>query len=96
LEENASKISAEEKVRYESQLNLMKEVCDELEKEKADDSANVKKERFNKVLESMQQMQALGSLPEEILGEGGNNPDLPNFANLTGDGTMNNEQCSIM
>ncbi|KAG5684974.1 hypothetical protein PVAND_014178 [Polypedilum vanderplanki] len=93
LTENSSKLNPEEKERYENQYKLMKEVCDELEKEKSDDSADVKKERFNIVLDRMQKMQELGQPPAEILGEGAENtmplPNLPTSA----DG---NEQCSVM
>jgi peroxin-19 len=88
LAENASKLSAEERERYENQLKLMQEVCAELEKEKSDDSADVKKERFNIVLDRMQKMQELGQPPSEILGE---NVDaaaaIPN---------LSNDQCPMM
>lgn len=92
LAENGSKISAEEKERYESQLKLMKEVCGELEKEKSDDSAEVKKERFNIVLEKMQKMQEMGQPPADLVGEGAEGviPNLGEGALPTGD------QCSIM
>lgn len=65
LEENADKISAEDKERYTKQLNLMQEVCQELEKEKPDDSAEVKKERFNIVLDRMQKVSAFHELFEK-------------------------------
>lgn len=91
LTENSSKISAEEKERYENQYKLMQEVCSELEKEKEDDSPEVKKERFTIVLDRMQKMQELGQPPSEILGEVPENA----VPNLPIDGAMN-EQCSIM
>lgn len=94
LSENSSTLGAEDKERYENQLKLMKEVCSELEKEKADDSADVKKERFNIVLDRMQKMQELGQPPAEILGEGAENV-VPNLA-TNPDGSLNNEQCSLM
>lgn len=56
LAENGSKISSEDKERYEGQLKLMQEVCCELEKEKPDDNADIKKERFNIVLDRMQRV----------------------------------------
>lgn len=56
LEENGSKISAEDKTRYESQLKMMTEVVNELEKESTTDSAEVKKDRFNLVLDRMQKV----------------------------------------
>lgn len=88
LEENESKISVEDKERYENQLKLMQEVVSELEKEKSDDSAEVKKQRFDIVLERMQKMQELGQPPSDLVGEG----ELPtNLEALPGA-----EQCSIM
>ena len=92
LEENGPKITVEEKQRYESQLKLMQEVCGELEKEKSDDSAEVKKERFNIVLDRMQKMQELGQPPSDLVGEGAESA-LPNF---TEGALPNGEQCSIM
>jgi peroxin-19 len=93
LAENGSKITPEEKERYENQYKLMQEVCTELEKEKEDDSADVKKDRFNIVLDRMQKMQDLGQPPSEILGEGAENPAIPT---MPIDGALNNEQCSLM
>lgn len=94
LNENSSKITPEEKERYENQLKLMQEVCNELEKEKSDDSPDIKKERFNIVLDRMQKMQELGQPPSDLVGEGAENmiPTLPTI-----DGALQNgEQCSIM
>ena len=56
LEENGSKIEVSEKERYEQQLKLMQEVVGELEKEKPEDSADVKKDRFQIVLDRMQKV----------------------------------------
>lgn len=93
LEENGSKIAPEEKTRFESQLTLMQEVCAELEKEKADDSADVKKDRFTIVLDKMQRMQDLGQPPEDLVGAGAENIMLPNL----GEGALpTGDQCSIM
>jgi peroxin-19 len=92
LEENGSKISPEEKERFESQLKLMQEVCAELEKEKADDSPDVKKDRFTIVLDKMQRMQDLGQPPEDLVGAGAESI-MPNL----GEGALpGGEQCSIM
>lgn len=91
LEENGSKVSVEDKTRYESQLKLMQEVCSELGKEKADDSADVKRDRFTIVLDRMQKMQDLGQPPADLVGEGAENV-IPSL-----EGAMpNGEQCSIM
>lgn len=56
LEENSGKITAEDKERYIKQQELMQLVCDELKKEKPDDSAEIKKSRFHIVLENMQKV----------------------------------------
>lgn len=93
LAENGSKLSAEDKERYENQLKLMLEVCVELEKEKAEDSADVKKDRFTLVLDRMQKMQELGQPPSEILGEGVE-AAIPNLTQMP-EG-LNNDQCSLM
>lgn len=92
LAENGTQISVEDKERYESQLKLMQEVCSELEKEKSDDSADVKKDRFTIVLDRMQKMQELGQPPADLVGEGAENV-IPNLA----EGALpGGEQCSIM
>jgi len=71
LEDNATKLSQEDKEKYTKQLGLMKEVVAELEKEKPTDSADAKKARFTVVLEKMSKMQDLGQPPADLVGEGG-------------------------
>ncbi|CAO1356025.1 unnamed protein product [Diamesa hyperborea] len=96
LEENGSKISIEDKERYEEQLKLMKEVCDELESEKPEDSPEVKKDRFQIVLDRMQKMQELGQPPTDLVGETDNAiPNLELGQGMPGMPGMS-EQCSIM
>ncbi|XP_055593549.1 peroxisomal biogenesis factor 19 [Uranotaenia lowii] len=78
LRENGEKISKEDKERYEKQLKLMQDVCQELEKEKAEDSAEVKRVRFQTVLDMMQSMQDLGQPPADLVGDlGPGNMNLP-------------------
>uniref|UniRef100_A0A182P5G8 Peroxin-19 n=1 Tax=Anopheles epiroticus TaxID=199890 RepID=A0A182P5G8_9DIPT len=78
LAENGASLPKEEKERYEKQLALMQEVCAELEKEKPDDSEEVKKVRFQTVLEKMQSMQDLGQPPTDLVGDiGPGNLNLP-------------------
>uniref|UniRef100_A0A1Q3FBU8 Peroxin-19 n=1 Tax=Culex tarsalis TaxID=7177 RepID=A0A1Q3FBU8_CULTA len=69
LRDNGDKVPKEDKERYEKQLKLMEDVCRELEKEKADDPADVKRTRFQKVLEMMQSMQDLGQPPADLVGD---------------------------
>lgn len=92
LAENVSKITADEKERYESQLKLMQEVCGQLEREKADDSPDVKKERFNVVLDRMQKMQELGQPPADLVGENAEHM----IPTLSEGALPNNDQCSLM
>lgn len=78
LRENGEKVPKEDKERYEKQLKLMEDVCRELEKEKADDSAEVKRVRFQAVLDMMQTMQDLGQPPADLVGDlGPGNLNLP-------------------
>lgn len=89
LQDNAEKLSAADKEKYEKQFVLIKEVVEELEKEKAIVSTEVKKERFNMVLDKMQKMQDLGQPPAELLGDGGG-------ASLPGFDPALNDQCCVM
>uniref|UniRef100_A0A182NT58 Peroxin-19 n=1 Tax=Anopheles dirus TaxID=7168 RepID=A0A182NT58_9DIPT len=78
LAEHGATLPKEEKDRYEQQLSLMQQVCTELEKEQPDDSADVKRERFQTVLEMMQSMQDLGQPPADLVGDlGPGNLNLP-------------------
>ncbi|XP_059479954.1 peroxisomal biogenesis factor 19 [Neocloeon triangulifer] len=89
LDENRATLPEEKIANIVRQQELMKKVCEELEKESASDTDDVKSKRFDKVLDLMQQMQECGLPPAELTGE------------LPGDlgATMSNPdqpQCSIM
>lgn len=56
LEENREKIGAEELERYRKQQELMERVCEQLEKETDADTAEKKREQFEKVLTLMQKV----------------------------------------
>lgn len=56
LAENADKIEPADKERYTKQQDLFKVICADLRTEKPDDSADVKNDRFKKVLENMQKV----------------------------------------
>lgn len=78
LAEHGPSLPKDEKERYEQQLALMQQVCAELEKEQPDDGADVKRERFQTVLEMMQSMQDLGQPPADLVGDlGPGNLNLP-------------------
>lgn len=87
LQENASKISAEDKERYEKQQQLMEKVCTELESETENDGADQKQARFEKVLGLMQKLQDFGQPPTELVGDVG--------PGLQFDPQGNPDQCSL-
>ncbi|XP_066991160.2 peroxisomal biogenesis factor 19 [Anabrus simplex] len=85
LEKNKDQLDPAELERYSKQKTLMGQVCSELEKESDSDSPEVKKQRFNSILELMQKMQDCGHPPKELVSELGpimtfdeeGNPQLP-------------------
>lgn len=85
LEQNKEKLEPSEFDRYTKQKALMGRVCSELEKEGESDSAEVKTQRFNAILDLMQKMQDCGHPPKELVGDLGSimtfdeqgNPQLP-------------------
>lgn len=88
LQENDQKLSKEDKERFIKQKELMEEVCKELEGEKEDDSVDVRRTRFEKVLTLMQKLQDYGQPPADLVGDVG--PDLQ-MGQLP-----NGEQCNLM
>ncbi|XP_076662952.1 peroxisomal biogenesis factor 19 isoform X2 [Andrena cerasifolii] len=69
LEERKTRISSSDLQRFTKQLELMRQVCTELEKEKDEDTETIKKERFDLVMSLMQEVQGCGQLPEELVGD---------------------------
>jgi peroxin-19 len=69
LETNRDKISHEEFNRYDRQYRLMSSIVQEFEAEKPTDEDEVQRRRFERVLEIMQQMQALGHPPKDLVGD---------------------------
>ena len=69
LEERKTRISSSDLQRFTKQLELMRQVCNELEKEKDEDTETIKKERFDAVMSLMQEVQGCGQLPEELVGD---------------------------
>lgn len=93
LNQYGDKISAEDKNRYEKQLELYKIIASHLEDENPDDSASVKREKFKIVLEDMRKLQEYGQPPDEILAETAG--DLPMMdPSVIGAGA--NPQCPMM
>lgn len=56
LAENEATVDAADRERYTKQQELFRVICADLEQERADDSADVKSERFKKVLANMQKV----------------------------------------
>ncbi|KAH8327972.1 hypothetical protein KR067_002284 [Drosophila pandora] len=95
LEENDAKLSAEDKERYQKQLELYKVIEGHLQSEKPDDSAAIKREKFRVVLDDMRKLQDYGQPPPEILAETGG--DLPfGDPSATGLAAGPNPQCPTM
>ena len=94
LEENAAKLTTEDKERYGKQLALYKTIEGHLESEKADDTAVVKREKFKVVLDDMRKLQEYGQPPEEILADTAG--DLPMLDPNVMGGAAPNPQCPMM
>lgn len=56
LAENEATVDAADKERYMKQQELFKVICADLEQERPDDAADVKSDRFKKVLANMQKV----------------------------------------
>uniref|UniRef100_A0A131Y2E4 Peroxin-19 n=1 Tax=Ixodes ricinus TaxID=34613 RepID=A0A131Y2E4_IXORI len=94
LAERRASLPVADYERYNSQYELMKQVCQEFEQEQPGDSAEVKRTRFDRILALMQKMQECGHPPKELveispelagLDEHGN-PSVPGLP----------DQCSLM
>lgn len=59
LAENEATVDAADKERYMKQQELFKVICADLEQERPDDAADVKSERFKKVLANMQKVKMI-------------------------------------
>lgn len=56
MAENDATLAAEDRERYNKQQELFKVICADLEQEREDDAADVKSERFKRVLAHMQRV----------------------------------------
>ncbi|KAK2170091.1 hypothetical protein LSH36_4g02038 [Paralvinella palmiformis] len=94
LEDNSSKVSEKDLENYTKQFELMKTIVHEYESEGTGDSEDVKKKRFEKILDTMQKMQELGQPPKDLIG------DMPPGIDLDENGLPklpgSTDQCSIM
>eukprot|EP00092_Neocalanus_flemingeri_P001902 GFUD01002030.1.p1 GENE.GFUD01002030.1~~GFUD01002030.1.p1 ORF type:complete len:264 (-),score=125.36 GFUD01002030.1:404-1195(-) len=71
LADNRSKISEEQYDKHNKQYDLTRRICFKFEEEKegVEESDEVKKTRFDMIMNLMQEMQALGHPPKELTGE---------------------------
>jgi len=90
LTSNRGKLSSKDYDKYSQQYDFMKQICEEYASEKDSDSADMKKQRFDKISDLMLKVQYAGPPPQELIGEveGGNS--LPVLGPGGGD------QCSVM
>ncbi|OWF50473.1 peroxisomal biogenesis factor 19-like [Mizuhopecten yessoensis] len=69
LEENHEKTEKTQLDKYKSQLDIIQDICEEFENEKDSETEEVKKLRFEKIVDKMQKMQELGQPPKDIVGD---------------------------
>lgn len=69
LRDNQTKVKDDDYNKYSKQYDIIKDILVEFEEEKESDSEDVKKTRFDKVMDLMQKMQDLGQPPSEIVGD---------------------------
>ena len=69
LTENKDKITQSEYDNYNKQFNLMTRICSEFEEEQDDEPQDIKTQRFERIIDLMQQMQECGQPPKDIVGD---------------------------
>ncbi|XP_048773656.1 peroxisomal biogenesis factor 19-like isoform X2 [Ostrea edulis] len=69
IDENKEKVKTEQMDKYREHDRIVREICEEFEKEQASDTEDVKKLRFERIVDLMQQMQNMGQPPKEIVGD---------------------------
>ena len=69
LTENKDKITQNEYDNYNKQFNLMTRICSEFEEEQDDEPQDIKSQRFETIIDLMQQMQECGQPPKDIVGD---------------------------
>ena len=87
LSDNEEKLSQEDYTKYKNQNDIIIQLCDLFEAESDSDTDQLKKERTEKVITLMQEMQVYGQPPPDMLsGISGSSPTLPSMP----------QQCSVM
>ncbi|XP_066842180.1 peroxisomal biogenesis factor 19 isoform X1 [Anser cygnoides] len=102
LQRHRAALPAAQYERYRAQHGVMGRICRHLEAEGAEDGAGARRERFEAVLELMQQLQELGHPPKELAGDAAVSPlsPQPPGLNLDLEGLSlpegSGEQCRVM
>jgi len=98
LTANKNLIIESEYNRFCKQYDMMKRACEEYESEQDSDSSEVKKARFERILDLMQKMQECGHPPKELIGDAsGFEFDEQGMPKIPGLPTGNSgENCSVM
>ncbi|KAM7028832.1 peroxisomal biogenesis factor 19 [Acridotheres tristis] len=90
LRQHEGSLSPEQRERFRAQQALMLRICAELERERPEEPEGQRRERFETLLDLMQQLQDLGHPPKELAG------DTPPGFNLELPGGVTGEQCRLM
>eukprot|EP00794_Sanderia_malayensis_P010843 gene10843-11995_t len=94
LDENRASLSNDDFERYTKQQELVSRICVEFEAETEQDSAETKKQRLDKIMVLMQEMQACGQPPFELLDQTAD--DSPFDPGQSIPGMPNPDQCVVM
>ncbi|XP_072774663.1 peroxisomal biogenesis factor 19 isoform X2 [Taeniopygia guttata] len=88
LRQHEGSLSPEQRARFGAQQALMLRICAELERERPEEPEGQRRERFETLLDLMQQLQDLGHPPKELAGDTPAGLELP--------GGLSGEQCRLM
>ncbi|XP_070534920.1 peroxisomal biogenesis factor 19-like isoform X2 [Ptychodera flava] len=95
LEENKDKGNPEY-TRYQKQYTAMKALADEYESENSTDSEDIRKERFEKIMKIVQEMESLGQPPKELVGDMAPGLEFDEHGNPKIPGLPSPDQCVVM
>ncbi|XP_032568761.1 peroxisomal biogenesis factor 19 [Chiroxiphia lanceolata] len=90
LRQHGGSLPPEQQERFRAQHSLMSRLCAELEREQPGEPEGQRRQRFETLLDLMQQLQELGHPPKELAG------DTPPGWNLELPGGAGGEQCRLM
>ncbi|XP_051632383.1 peroxisomal biogenesis factor 19 isoform X1 [Manacus candei] len=90
LRQHGGSLPPEQRERFRAQHSLMSRLCAELERERPGEPEGQRRQRFETLLDLMQQLQELGHPPKELAG------DTPPGWNLELPGGAGGEQCRLM